>query len=187
MFKKGFTLIELLVVIAIVGVLATVVMVNLSSARDKAKITHTVLEFREIERAFWMSYLIENRNTWWTESELGLGSNPTLQDLLEIETGPLSSLSEHIGDVPNFLTQGEYTYDNDQNINVSCVSGNQPHAGVNLFIYNVDLDLAQELNTFYDGDEETNPHGCGKIRWDTQYATAGNANLFYSFDDDSEN
>ncbi|MEK7540834.1 MAG: type II secretion system protein [Patescibacteria group bacterium] len=50
-FQKGFTLIELLVVIAIIGILASMLMVNLSSTRDKAKDSSIKLEMGQIRTA----------------------------------------------------------------------------------------------------------------------------------------
>lgn len=45
---KGFTLIELLIVIAIIGVLSSIIIVSLSSARDSAKAAKSVAEIKAL-------------------------------------------------------------------------------------------------------------------------------------------
>ncbi len=54
--NKGFTLIELLVVIAIIGLLASIVMVSLNSARGKARDARRVSDVRQIQLALQMYY-----------------------------------------------------------------------------------------------------------------------------------
>jgi len=49
--KRAFTLIELLVVIAIIGVLSSVVLASLNSARSKANDAKRVSDLREIQKA----------------------------------------------------------------------------------------------------------------------------------------
>lgn len=45
--KKGFTLIELLVVIAIIGILATVIVINITGAQKKARGTKALNDMNE--------------------------------------------------------------------------------------------------------------------------------------------
>jgi len=53
---KGFTLIELLVVVAIIGMLATIVLVSLNTARAKARDTRRLADLRQVSLALEMHY-----------------------------------------------------------------------------------------------------------------------------------
>jgi prepilin-type N-terminal cleavage/methylation domain-containing protein len=56
MNKKGFTLIELLVVIAIIGILASVVLASLNTARRKARDAQRISDIKQIKLALEFYY-----------------------------------------------------------------------------------------------------------------------------------
>lgn len=55
-YKKGFTLIELLVVIAIIGILSSVVLASLNSARKKGRDARRIADVKQIQLALELSY-----------------------------------------------------------------------------------------------------------------------------------
>lgn len=78
--NRGFTLIELLVVIAIIGLLSTVVLSSLSSARDKAKNARTIVQIKEYTDAM-QAYFIDHDSYPLGASQTGvycLGTGPCI-------------------------------------------------------------------------------------------------------------
>lgn len=68
--KKGFTLIELLVVIAIIGILASIVLASLNSARQKSRDARRVADIKSIQLA--LELLFDTCNGYPSKSPAGL-------------------------------------------------------------------------------------------------------------------
>ena len=64
MNKKGFTLIELLVVIAIIGILSSIVLVSLNSARSKGKDASAIASMESVRAAAELYYNSAGGNTY---------------------------------------------------------------------------------------------------------------------------
>lgn len=95
--RKGFTLIELLVVIAIIGILSTVVLASLNTARARSRYTQAIAQMREIRTAA-EAYFADNGSY---PADIGIGAMPSgLSPYLS--AWPVPPCSNHVYDWNNF-------------------------------------------------------------------------------------
>jgi len=107
MNKKGFTLIELLVVIAIIGVLSTLAVVALGSARQKANDAKRLSDIKQVQTALELYYTDHNYYPTTTGYvSLGDANHTCLNSVLGFTTA--NCASPYMGLVPKGPTTGEY-------------------------------------------------------------------------------
>ena len=99
--EKGFTLIELLVVIAIIGILATIVLVSLNTARKKARDVRRVSDLRQMALALEM----------YVDATGGGYVADTTADDNDWDSLSAALTPTYIGSIPTDPTNtGSYTY-----------------------------------------------------------------------------
>lgn len=97
--ERGFTLIELLVVIAIIGILATIVLVSLNTARQKARDVRRISDMRQVALALEMYY---DDNTAYP------GNTALVNEWADMETA--IEAGGYITSVPADPSGGAYQY-----------------------------------------------------------------------------
>jgi type II secretion system protein G len=106
--KKGFTLIELLVVIAIIGLLSTLAVVALGSARQKARDSKRLSDVKQVQTALELYYTDNNAYpTAASSTAMGAGSYACLNTSGFAVTG---CTSPYMGQVPADPGSTTYTY-----------------------------------------------------------------------------
>jgi len=143
--QRGFTLIELLVVIAIIGILSSVVMVSLVTARQKARDARRIVDVKTIQLALETYY---SDNLSYPTSVYGTANgslNKTSVYLATVPSDPNSSAACTTG------TQAScYIYAALSPAGGSCSLSDRYHLGAS-------LELSNNASLLQDADQAANP------------------------------
>lgn len=103
-YKKGFTLIELLVVIAIIGILSSVVLASLNTARTKGKDSARMVDVKSLKTAMELYY---NNNGGYPTSDGSGNGDVELGDAMLV-----SKLAPYISMPALLISDGDHYYAN---------------------------------------------------------------------------
>ena len=109
MNKKGFTLIELLVVIAIIGLLSTLAVVALGSARVKARDSKRLSDLKQVQTALELYYTDNNGYPTAASSTLGSAGFECL-DSTGFKGEGTCAADAYMGQVPSDPSSGAFVY-----------------------------------------------------------------------------
>ena len=174
---SGFTLIELLVVVSIIGLLSSVVLASLSGARERARITRMVSDFRQIETGLTLWMDATGRVQWPEDESFGDGAS----DARLSEVAAESNLSEYLT-VPEPPFGSHYQYDFDPGTGVVTDNCGRPHFGIYISDPNDEVteEIMQAVDEIIDGEVDLD---CGKLR---RYVSVAPDIIYYVIGEDEQ-